>query len=308
MKWQAGMSRALSSFLKPLFIWSRRLYTPLSFLVLTYFACTEWPSISPVFERLEVGIVGLIVLCVASGHAFIALSTQKLLSAQNISVPFPVVYFIHVNRLPARYLPGGIWQTVARASDFFVHGISKAGIAKTIGLEIGVALGLALLMGATALILSGGVLPVTLLVPVALAGLIGLVGQLILLFRRHISLTQHVLTAYAKGVFAFALVWLLYGFAFALYVKQLLPGALALENVGIYLLSWAVGFFAFFAPQGIGVFELVSSYLMKGEMVASFVMALLGFRLLALMSDLLVWAICRIFLRSPEKYGLKEWS
>ena len=63
-----------------------------------------------------------------------------------------------------------------------------------------------------------------------------------------------------------------------------------LELGGIYLFSWGVGFLAVFAPQGIGVFEMVGSQLMQSPLgFVGFAALIGGFRLVILVADLLVW-------------------
>jgi hypothetical protein len=59
---------------------------------------------------------------------------------------------------------------------------------------------------------------------------------------------------------------------------------------GIYLFSWGVGFLSIFAPQGLGVFELVASELLKGSIGFMGLAALIGgFRAVVLVADLVVW-------------------
>ncbi|MCK7575573.1 MAG: hypothetical protein MZV65_47755 [Chromatiales bacterium] len=54
----------------------------------------------------------------------------------------------HINRLPARYLPGGIWQTVSRAIDFSASGITTPVIMRVIFMEIAISAALAGFIGA----------------------------------------------------------------------------------------------------------------------------------------------------------------
>ncbi len=66
--------------------------------------------------------------------------------------------------------------------------------------------------------------------------------------------------------------------------------AAPLETAGAYLFSWGVGFISIFAPQGIGVFEVVAAELMRGDSAFMSVAALLaGFRLIILAADATVW-------------------
>ncbi len=72
--------------------------------------------------------------------------------------------------------------------------------------------------------------------------------------------------------------------------------AVPLETAGAYLFSWGVGFIAIFAPQGIGVFEVVAADLMRSDSTFMSVAALLaGFRLIILAADATVWAALNAF-------------
>ncbi len=87
--------------------------------------------------------------------------------------------------------------------------------------------------------------------------------------------------------------WCIAATAFVIYLSAF-PGlalqAAPLETAGAYLFSWGVGFIAIFAPQGIGVFEVVAADLMRGAGTFMSVAALLGgFRIIVLAADATVW-------------------
>ncbi len=66
------------------------------------------------------------------------------------------------------------------------------------------------------------------------------------------------------------------------------------EIAGAYLFSWAVGFVSIFAPQGIGVFEVVAAELMSPAGTFMSVAALFaGFRLVILVADATVWVMLK---------------
>jgi hypothetical protein len=91
-----------------------------------------------------------------------------------------------------------------------------------------------------------------------------------------------------------AISWCIAATAFVIYLSafpELALQAAPLETAGAYLFSWGVGFISIFAPQGIGVFEVVAAELMHGDSAFMSVAALLaGFRLIILAADATVWA------------------
>ena len=108
--------------------------------------------------------------------------------------------------------------------------------------------------------------------------------------------------------FANPLSWCIAATAFVIYLSAF-PGltlqAGPLESAGAYLFSWGVGFISIFAPQGIGVFEVVAADLMRGAGTLMSVAALLaGFRLIVLAADATVWAALHV-LSANRGYAIR---
>jgi hypothetical protein len=56
------------------------------------------------------------------------------------------------------------------------------------------------------------------------------------------------------------------------------------------LFSWGIGFISIFAPQGIGVFEVVAADLLRGvEPLMGIAAVIAGFRLIILTADAVAW-------------------
>ena len=95
-------------------------------------------------------------------------------------------------------------------------------------------------------------------------------------------------------VIAAAMFWCLAAAAFYAYWTAIfdLNGMDILRIVSCYLLSWAAGFVALFAPQGLGVFEWVAAQLLPSTQTLSVtVTAVAGFRLVTIAGDLAAWMI-----------------
>jgi uncharacterized membrane protein YbhN (UPF0104 family) len=273
---------------------SRAFYTPVSLLFIGYFLLAEYRSITENLGSLHPGRLALVLLLIAAGHVFIALSSTFLFRSLGCKAGFGMVFAIHVNRLPARYLPGGIWQTVSRAADFSALGMTSGVILRVVMLEMALSTGLAALLGAVFQLPGGAPDRQLILVIAALAGLTGLIAAPLLarrLLRDDILIRQF---NYAAAVGAFLVVWMLYGTAFFLFLSQILSDVGWFRAVGVYLSSWLIGFLAFFAPQGIGVFEVTSSFLLTGSVASVFVASVFAFRLFSILTDLLVWILFRL--------------
>ena len=273
---------------------SRAFYTPVSRLFIGYFFLAEHRSIAENLGSLHPGRLALVLVLIATGHFFIALSSAFLFRSLGSHPGFGTVFATHVNRLPARYLPGGIWQTISRAADFSALGMTSGIILRVVMLEIALSTALAALLGAVLQLLGGPLHHPFILVVAALVGLIGLIAAP-LLARRLLRDGVRIRRAdYAAAVGAFLVVWLLYGTAFFLFLSQVLGDVGWFRAVGVYLSSWLIGFLAFFAPQGIGVFEVTSSFLLTGSIASAFVASVFAFRLLSILADFLVWMLFRL--------------
>jgi hypothetical protein len=128
----------------------------------------------------------------------------------------------------------------------------------------------------------------------SLGGVVALPIIWIVLNARILQRPDHLsLPAYASGIGVMTLVWVGATIAFLLYLNAFpssTGGHSQVEMGGIYLFSWGVGFLSIFAPQGLGVFEVVASELLKGSIGFMELAALIGgFRVVVLVADLIVW-------------------
>ena len=87
----------------------------------------------------------------------------------------------------------------------------------------------------------------------------------------------------------YAVIWAFHAAAFVAY-SMALTGAntvsQALHTAGAYLFSWAIGLVAFFAPQGIGVFEVTAAAVYGHSLLPASIAMVAGFRLCMLTVDL----------------------
>ena len=98
------------------------------------------------------------------------------------------------------------------------------------------------------------------------------------------------------------LFWLVASTSFLFYYSSLSLNSakMSLPHIAAtYTFSWGVGYISVFAPQGIGVFEVVAGKLMALPMTLGGAVAFLaGFRIVALAGDGLAWVLFRVFSKS----------
>lgn len=270
---------------------SRVVYTPLSLGFLGYLLWKDPAGILTDLSSIQSTTVVAVFLLVAIGHACIGFSTHFILVSLHHRLDVGRVLYIHVSRLPARYLPGGVWQTVARAHDFLALGLPRSTILRLVALELWISACLAAFLGGLVLLGTDSPVNALWLSLLALTGGVGLAVTPHLARIRLRGEASVAIASYAAAVCSFALVWGLYGSAFYLFVSQMIPGLDWPHATGTYLVSWLAGFLAVFAPQGIGVFEVTSSFLLTGSLAAGLAASLFAFRALLILSDMGVWLI-----------------
>ena len=231
---------------------------------------------------------------VAPGYSVLVLGRDKPIS-------YSRALAVHALRLPAKYLPGGIWHMVGRVNDLHGMGHRRRSLVEFVLMENLVALGFALGCGASLLVWSGEARWRGLL---ALVGLLAFTGlALVPWVVRHIGGMERQFPPgrYGKLIAVTLAFWTVAAAAFVVFLSGFGPAVINAgmsAKVGTYLFSWGAGFIAFFAPQGIGVFEYVAGTLLSGRIaLAEAVSLMAGFRVIVLAGDVLAWAIALAFFR-----------
>jgi hypothetical protein len=281
--------------------WMKRLFIGLAIGFLLYFG---WHS-----RALLINIVASATLPgLAAAVAFWLL--MHLLSPLFATIVFrgsgfPLGYGkalnIHLVNLPARYIPGGVWHTFGRVVAFRNLGIDAGRISLFVVLENVVAAAVAFLLGGGLLFVYRGADhwgSIALLCAVV-SGLLLLILPLLLRMRisgRRMGATT--VKHYLGSIAVVALIWCVTSAAFVAFVAsfEALPLQSRLpETAAAYLFSWGVGYIAIFAPQGVGVFELMAGELLRGSLPLGGVAVLLaGFRVVIFVADLLAWLAGRL--------------
>lgn len=203
------------------------------------------------------------------------------------------VLAIYLKRIPAKYLPGGVWQTVARAVDMSSIGVGKKDLTRLVFYENFWSVFIALLLCG---ILMGGLADELLFV--RLGGfllLLCLAGLAAVFALKPLQWLRLSLKAYLRLSLVCVVFWSFACLAFCFYL-----GAFDLIHEddsfllisAYYMLSYVIGFISVFAPQGIGVFEGAMAGL--GDFSLSFseaVIVIAGFRLVTIGSDMINWLI-----------------
>ncbi len=265
--------------------------------VSTWLVATRWADMADLVA--DARLVALLGVLAASTLLLVpnALFWSTALRSLGENVGTGPVMHAASRTILARYLPGGVWYAAGRSVLLVDRGVRPTALVAVSGLELGLGAPTALVVGG--LLLAGdSALPAW--VPWAGAGVLAaatLVARPVLnrlmgwWSRRRGQATPRALTtgALASLVSVMAAYWLLMGAVFRSYLGAMGTDIGWAEGSGAFLVSWGIGFFAIFAPLGLGVSE--AGFIAIVGWGADAVMLVAGFRLVLLVRDLILTAI-----------------
>ncbi len=275
---------------------AQRIFLPVAFAFLAYFAWESRELLVDVVRSAKPLKLAVAVIVWMLMHALSPLFSMLIFRARNVPLSYKTAARIHIVNLPARYVPGGIWHTVGRIAGFRDMDIGQRDISIFVFLENALSICVAFVIGGS---LVAGIRGLDgwgqIAALSAVGGAVFLLASPFILSLRVIQGDDRFPTRdFVAVTIVTAISWCIAATAFVIYLSAF-PGlalqAAPLETAGAYLFSWGVGFISIFAPQGIGVFEVVAADLMRGAGTFMSVAALLaGFRLVVLAADAMVWA------------------
>ena len=276
------------------YVWlpSKWLFTPAALLFIAYIVWLSRFDILTLWNASDAAVLVIACVFLGTAHLFSPLASRQILKTLGITVGYRVLLRIHICRLPARYLPGGVWHTVGRAVDLHEHGLPRKAIAWMVALENGLAIGMAFVLGGGMLLFLGvHNLPLSWIVVVATILALVLLVLSPLIFSRLLpnAAPNMNIATWTTCCAWFAIIWILHAAAFVAYSIALVGGNSVFHDLytgGVYLFSWAIGLIAFFAPQGIGVFEVTAVAFSGLTLIPANIAMVAGFRLCMLIVDL----------------------
>jgi len=288
----------------------RALWLVMVAVLAAWLVVTRWDNMSALIDNLSPGPLVLLVvascLLLVPNAAFWTLALRSLGERPQ----YGIVLNASARALLARYVPGGIWYAAGRGTLLKGHGISMAASATVGGLELALGAPVAIVIGVVLLAVSGAVDPwVGVGAVVILVAILGL-GRAV--FVRLVAWWARRrgsdLMAIPSTKMLFRLVsvlvgyWLAIGTLFWAYLEVVGPTAMQWSRTaGAFGVSWGIGFFTLFAPQGIGVFEGTLVTIL--DWGADAVLLVAGFRALLLARDLLLTTIAEVLERRNRASG-----
>lgn len=279
----------------------KALFTPVALGFLVYFAWRSRDLLTVVLSEASFLHIVLAVIFWCLLHLLAPLFAMLTLGACGSKVAWRSAFQTHASRLPARYLPGGIWHTVGRIIDYHDLGVRPRHLTAFVLLENGLAAAVTLAIGGSIVFAYRGADSIGVIVGLcAMAGIAALPVLWVVLNRHVLRNTDSLApAAFAQAIGIMVLFWFTASVSFVLYMTAFSATTMHStwgELAGVYMFSWGVGFVSVFAPQGIGVFEVVAGDLLEGPMgLMSLAVLIGGFRVVVFAADFAVWAVYQLY-------------
>lgn len=256
----------------------------------------SWSTLTLVIETAQFSQLLLAIIAIITAHLATAVAAMVELKTCGAVISYSFALKTMIRYLPARYLPGGFWHTVGRLLDFHTQGVKKPQLTTFFILENSLAIGVAFLLGGSGLYYTRGFSDNW-----GIIALCAVIGNLFALSVLPLFINRYPLKSfgkiswyfYSQAVATYFVVWPLYAIAFISYFSafSVAIGNLSSLTIGsTYLFSWAVGLATIFAPQGIGIFELVAGHVLVAPLsLGSLAVLVAGFRVISLIADITLW-------------------
>ena len=126
----------------------RRLFIPIALAFLAYSAFRASGNLAPLLATISWSHLLVACLCWSTAQWVGPLATTAFARLLGVPLGYRELALISVLRLPAKYLPGGIWQSVARFSAYRANDVRNTASLTILVAEHLIALGVSVTMGA----------------------------------------------------------------------------------------------------------------------------------------------------------------
>lgn len=276
-------------------------FTALALLFITIIAWNSREALAPLASTINVNMLVIATTVWVVAQLLPPVFTWIQFHHWPVNSSYQRLLWIHLNRLPSKYLPGGIWNSLSRSGDYLLGGLPGRVTASYLTLEMAVSALISLWVG-SAILLSTMVSSDVAVIVFLMSSLVGILALAML---GRFSFWIHQVPNYrfrgsrlVLGSLAIGFFWLMAGASFYLYFSAFnyTDTAIAKTNiVGAYIFSWGIGFVTLIAPQGIGVSEIVASKLISVEVdFSELITVIAGFRLVTATGDLAAWSLGKV--------------
>lgn len=287
--------------LKRIFRYFKWCFTPFALIFIIFFAWKNSDTLINVISSAKFAYLLISIILWSALHFITPACLRLIVNSLNKKLSYRDAFLSHTLYLPARYIPGGIWHNVARYFVLSKRGFEPSILTTYLFIENLVSVCITIILGAICILLLNVPQQYTHVVSTSLGISILFLPICFLIINQIILRTSAKLQLYVylRHILISNLYWILSGLSFIFYINAF--GEVIIQNSwleigGAYLFSWGVGFLAFFAPQGLGVSEVIlASFIHTNLNTTALIAFLAGFRAIALLSDILTWIIAVVY-------------
>lgn len=292
-----SVKRLTLSSLKVVLRWLQCLFTPLAFCMFVYVGWQSRATFAVLLTQANLSSITFAMLTLLAVQFVVPLVATLILKSCGESFTYAYVLDMYIKRLPARYVPGGIWHTAGRLADLYAQGVRPWVLTLFTTLENSIPAGIAFVLGGGSILYFHGLKDIwgksAFALMIAGASILCIIPMFLPMYFAKMKGEKFGLQYYFQSLSIYIGVWTMMSLAFYFYSKSFL---LVFDRIsfyeigGAYLFSWSIGFIAIFSPQGIGVFEFVAGNLLDYNVdIMSLSIVILGFRSVTLCIDILVY-------------------
>ncbi|MEJ2619460.1 MAG: lysylphosphatidylglycerol synthase domain-containing protein [Candidatus Thiodiazotropha sp.] len=257
-----------------------------------------------ILRRLPISILLISFFAIFISKLLLALMMKLALEHFQVNLSYLKCFNIYNITQLGKYIPGSIWQFVGRFTLYREEAISNSKIRDTLLLETFWVVFSALIIGATLILFKksnlfiqlfsmlNGIKTITILLIIISTVFVALWYR----YRRvSLNYVKQFLFTY-KSVIVAVFIWAVLGYSFWITLSPYTTEQISLIYIiGLYALSYAIGFSVPFAPAGLGVREaiLVAGLITYTDMNTAIVLAAIN-RLLYIICEIILLLISSV--------------
>ncbi len=291
--------------IKLVIYWSKQFFTPVALGFIGYFFWESKDLFMEIFNSSNIFWLISSTLLWMLLHFSFPIFTRIILKSYELPLNYKELLWIHIKRLPAKYIPGGIWHAVARISDYSQKGIKNYNIASYLVIEnISIATVTLILGGSVVLSMLDQETWQYIIIFLIVSCSLTIIGLPLFLKINIFSLRQPISKKYYYiGILYLFIYWIIVASSFVCFLKSFPNNVLSVSPItsgGIYIFSWGIGFISLFSPQGIGISEYISGQLIESSLDKhTFIALLASFRIIIFIADASTWLLLKALKYAP---------
>jgi len=237
----------------------------------------NWQEVHRSISGINYGLLVVSFFIMAIGFVWQVYLWRRIVSQYGIKIPFIKGWNYYLKAAIVRYIPGNIWGLAAKAYMMTKVGLNKAEAVFVMIFESA----MMVTSGLFIYFISVSFLDSSLVINIILAVLAVLMGTFVFyppwyirflrIFRRDIVIRTLQPTKVIALIIGYFIYWIICGLSFILLLKSI--GDFSWSSlhiaVGVFAISWVIGFMSLITPSGIGVREVSMIYFLGKVMTTA---------------------------------------